>query len=140
MNATATWQELSPVVARARRLAADLQIPVGPRELLLALATTDPRLLVSAARRHGIDAVRLALALAEWLPANGGIRGAPHQPVPITAPARAAIMQAAAGATADPRDARELLLDHLLRPSSAGPVSDCGPDTTNAVLRALALI
>lgn len=136
--------DLDRVVALARRLAAQREAPVGRRELLLALAATEPRLVTNAALRQGVDPRRLAWAVSEWWP--GGELPAPRVEPPLTAPARTALAGARAAA-AGGAPAREALAATLLqsgaavRTTASLPVAtEARPDATHAVLIALELI
>ena len=134
--------DLDRVVTWARRLAAQREEPVGPRELLLGLAAAEPRLVVNVASQHGVDPRRLAWALSEWwsgeqVPALG------REPA-LTAPARAALARAAASGE---MPVRRALAAHLLGSAAGAPATapvpapnDAPPDVTHAVLRRLELI
>lgn len=56
------------ILARARRLAARLEGGVGERELLLGLASMEPRQVIRHVAGQGLNAARLTWAAREWWP------------------------------------------------------------------------
>jgi hypothetical protein len=105
--------ELRAMVGRARRVAAAFRSSVGPRELLLGAAASQPRLVLDAARRRGIEVRRLVWALREWGPV-GAVAPAAAAEVDVTAEAQELLREAAARPTG--RQCA-LLLDAVLDPA-----------------------
>lgn len=140
----ASTQELTSVVSRARTMAAQNELPVGTRELFLALLAGDPRGVIHAWQDRELNGPRLIEAVKEWWPAADA-RGALPAGNQLTAEAGAALEWTAEKAGS--RAATDVLLNHLLdtcvlQPAStvatvSGEISD---DPTALVLSAMGLV